>query len=332
MGLFKKTKEKNIEEKNNNGVEVVSLDDSKSNIEVLDLDKKEDKVVNTLEFRKENRLLIIIVVLLILFVIFLPTITSLLDKKSIFSYNKQVQEIINNKTVDGMLEVGKEEGSITVKNIRFYNPSKRTNNEISLVYLPESSIKDVNNLNIYIELYNSNKMVVYRTKFTSDDKLERKVHGTINMKVNEMIFKEATYAKATIIKEEDFKESDEVLICTKKFTDEEYEVSYKTTYNFSTKGLINYQVNKIATRKNSDEESVEGEEKTNKYAEEFKSEAEMINKTNIEEITYDEESITYTVDLFTFDAKKSDFAPSYALGNVKRQIKLGEEANKWSCK
>lgn len=331
MGLFKKTKKENIEEKNNNGVEVVSLDDSKSEIEVLDLENKNEKLVNTLEFRKENRLLIIIVVLLILFVILLPTITGWIDKKSIFSYNQQVQEIVNNKTVDGMLVINKEEGSITVKNIRFYNPSKRTNNEISLVYLPESSIKDVNSLNIYIEFYNSNKMIIYRTKFTSDEKLERKVHGTISMKVNEMIFKEATYAKVTIIKDDEFKKSDEVLICTQNFTDDGYEVEYKTTYNFGARGLISYQVNKTAIKR-SGETIEEGEETTNKYRDEFENEAKMISKTNIEELTYDENSITYTVDLFTLDTKKSDFSPSYQLGNVKRQVKLGEEANKWSCK
>lgn len=332
MGLFKKTKKENVEEKNNNEVEVVNLDDSKSEIEVLDLENKEEKIVNTLEFRKENRLLIVIVVILILFVILLPTITGWLDKKSIFSYNQQVQEIVNNKTVDGMLVIDKEEGSITVKNIRFYNPSKRTGNEISLVYLPESSIKDVNSQNIYIELYNANKMIVYRTKFTSDEKLERKVHGTINMKVNEMIFKEAVYAKATIIKEDDFKKSDEVLICTQNFIDDGYEVEYKTTYNFSEKGLISYQVDRTATKKSSETPEEGEEETTNKYKDEFESEAEMISKTNIEELTYDENSITYTVDLFTLDTKKSDFRPSYNIGNTKRQIKLGEEANKWSCK
>lgn len=332
MGLFKKIKKENIEEKKDNEVEVVSLDDTKPEIEVLDLDKKDEKIVNTLEFRKENRLLLLIVILLIIFVILLPTITSWIDKKSIFSYNKQVQEIVNNKTVDGMLEMDKEEGSITVKNIRFYNPSKKTNNELSIVYLPESSIKDVNDLNIYIEFYNSNKMVIYRTKFVSDKKLERKVHGTINIKVNEMIFKEAKYAKVTIIKDNEFETSDEVLICTQKFTDENYEVEYKTTYNFSQKGLTSYQVTKKANKKENTETPIEEEETTNKYADEFKKEAEMISETNIEELTYDEDYITYTVDLFTLDTKKSDFSPSYNLGNVKRQIKLGEESKKWSCK
>ena len=110
MGLFKKRKKENIEEKKETEVEVVSLDDNKPEIEVLDLDKKDEKIVNTLEFRKENRLLLLIVISLIIFVILLPTITSWIDKKSIFSYNKQVQEIVNNKTVDGMLEMDKEEG------------------------------------------------------------------------------------------------------------------------------------------------------------------------------------------------------------------------------
>lgn len=332
MGLLKKKNKKgtvNPQTENNksttDNVEVLELN-KKENVEVLDLEKNNEKVENTLFIRKENRLLFIIVALLILFVIFLPTITRFVNRNSIFSYSNAVEEIVNNRTVDGMLEIGKEEGSITVKEIRFYNPNKRGNNEISIVYLPETGIKNVNNMNIYIEIYNSNKNVIYREKFTVDNKLERKVQGTYTLNVGSTLYKEAAYAKVTLIKEEELKKPASTLICTKSFTDENYKVEYKTTYNFSSKGLVNYQVNKAY--KITDDEEVD----TNKYKDLFQSEYEELEKTNIEKLEIDETLLIYTIDLTTLDLGKSKYAPSYRLGSVPRQIKLGEEKDKWSCK
>ncbi len=332
MGLFRKAKKENVELKETNTLERTDFDKNKSEIEIVDFDTKEEKIENTLVTRKENRIIFIIIAALFLVVFLLPTLTSWFQRNSIFSYSDKVEEIVNNNTIDGMLEVGKEEGSITVKKIRFYNAAKRTNNQISLIYLPETEIKNVNNMEIYIELYNSSKNVIYRTKFTSDKKLERKVQGIFTMPVNEMIYKEATYIKVTIIKEDEFKTETDSMLCVKTFTDEDYKLEYEALYSFSNSGLISYKIRREVVMENSETDEVENEQRINKYAEYFEKEAEELSKTNVTDIAYDETSIEYTIDLLTFDLGKSDFSNPYSIGNVKRQIKLNEEANKWSCK
>jgi len=157
-------------------------------VEVLDLEEKKPKIAE--EEKKENRTIIIILAIVLLFAFALPKITSWFKHSSIFSYTDTVNEVVENKTVDGMLQIGKEEGSITVKKIKFYNTAKKSNNEISIVYLPNSSVKDVNKENIYIELYNSSKTIIYRIKFVSDSNLERKVPGTYSFKVLEDTYKD----------------------------------------------------------------------------------------------------------------------------------------------
>ena len=339
MGLFKKKKTNKEEHKSE--INNTETQNKIENIEVLDFDEKKEKIENTIEQRKENRLLIIIIVLIIIFVLLLPKITSLFSKKSIFTYTDKVDDIVNNKTVDGMLEINQNVGTITAKNIRFYNPLKRTNNEISIVFLPENSIKNVNDLNIYIELYNDSKTIIYRTKFIQKDKLERKVQGTYSLNVNENIYKEAKYLKITIIKEEDFKKSNEALICTNKFTENSYEIVYKNTYNFSQKGLINYQIDKKIIEKNIENDGTElpneeelenkNKETLNKYINEFKKEKEQIEKTDVKDLTSDETSINYTIDLLKTNLGKSDYKFLYNLGSVKKQIKFDEEKNGWVC-
>ena len=181
-------------------------------------------------------------------------------------------------------------------------------------------------MNIYIELYNSNKSIIYRQKFESDEKLERRVQGTINFSVNEMIYKEAYYAKITIIKEDDFKGHEEKLICTQNTQIDEKVVESKITYEFGKKGLISYVVNKIVKIDPTDTI----EETTNKGY--FDKEAEIISKTNTKDLVFDDISIEYRIDIQNLELGKSDYQLLYNLGTVKRQVKLGEESKQWSCK
>ena len=229
-----------------------------------------------------------------------------------------------------MLEIGKDEGTITAKDIRFYNPTKKSKNEIHIVYLPEKGINNVNNLKMYVEFYNSKKTIIYRYPFMSDETLERKIQKTYKLKLNEKLYSEATYAKVSIIKDEEFNKTTDTLVCTNNFEDGSFYVSQKITYNFSDKGLINYQVSRKAEKQK--ESNPELEEDSAKYTKIFKSEAETMKKTNLTEITYDENSINYTIDLMKIDLGKSKYEKLYEIGSIKRQVKLSEESKNWSCK
>ena len=228
MGLFKKkNKVENIEP--NKEANSTSSNQKTDGIEVLDFaeEDKKTEAANKIERKKENRLLFIILIGLVVLVLLLPKITSLFNKKSIFSYSDEVKDIEEQETINGMLEIGSETGSITAKKIKFYNFIKKSDNTIDFIYLPQSGIKNPNELNIFIELYNSKQNIIYRTKFVHDSKLERKVQGTYTLTINSTLYSEAKYAKVVIIESKDIKEAIEEYINENKGKGEEYINNYK---------------------------------------------------------------------------------------------------------
>lgn len=317
MGLFrKKVKSETKENTNIDGIEIV------------DLESSNDKVVNTLEQRKEFKIAIFIGIGVLLFALLLPKITSIFTKDSIFTYTDEVNEIVNNKTVDGMLIIGKEEGSITAKKVKFYNPLKRTNNQISVTYLPDTVIKDVDKLNLYVEIYNSNKNLISRVKFTNIEKLERKVQGNYKIDMNETIYKEAEYLKVTIIKDEEFSNITDNLTCIYENIEGNAKVYYKRIYNFTNNGLLSYTVSKSVSKidvNNVDNTIIE------KYTKLFSTENDVLKKTNIDGINLTDNSIEYTVNLSTLELNNSSYKKLYEQGSIKRQIELSEENLKWMC-
>lgn len=317
MGLFRrKVKSETKENTNIDGIEIV------------DLESSNDKVVNTLEQRKEFKIAIFIGIGVLLFALLLPKITSIFTKDSIFTYTDEVNEIVNNKTVDGMLIIGKEEGSITAKKVKFYNPLKRTNNQISVTYLPDTVIKDVDKLNLYVEIYNSNKNLISRVKFTNIEKLERKVQGNYKIDMNETIYKEAEYLKVTIIKDEEFSNITDNLTCIYENIEGNAKVYYKRIYNFTNNGLLSYTVSKSVSKidvNNVDNTIIE------KYTKLFSTENGVLKKTNIEGINLTDTSIEYTVNLSTLELNNSSYKKLYEQGSIKRQIELSEENLKWMC-
>ncbi len=374
MGLFKKTKpEQNTENKQETKTETpkeIKQEPKKDDIEVLDLstnstkpeepkeNKKEEKTEaeKRKEMKKEFKLLIVILIIFSLIVFLLPTITRIFKKTSIFSYTNEVEEITENETINGMLEIGEERGSITAKKIQFYNFLKKPNNVISVVYLPQTGIKDTDSLNIYIELYNSKQNIVYRTKFQTNKKLERKVQGIYEITLNTTTYSEAKYAKVTIMANKDFEEGTDSLICTKTKTEEDYIISETITYEFGKNGLTNYTVYKHIdkeipeipeTENENEEENIENNEDAtitpeetpedtldeiqSEYKDMYQKEAETISKIDEDTgLVYDDSSISYTIDLLKISTNQ-DYKILYTLGSIKRQIKLSEEASSWSC-
>lgn len=349
MGLFKKkakvaykssdiVPDRNTKSNTEEKVEILDLDETSSETKEVAITSETDKN-KELETKKENRNIIIIVVVIVLFALLLPTLTKVFKKTSTYTYNNEQKEIEENKTVDGMIEIDKEEGYIIAKKIKFYNIRKKTDNIISIIYLPQTTIKDVNEKNIYIELYNSKKDVIYRTKFISDTNLERKIQGTYELKLNPNIYKEATYGKIVIFKENEWGTATDTLTCTNNFKDSSYELSYKVVYGFGPHGLLNYNVSK-EVKINMEEELKNNPGQTeeaiktrlDKYKEIFRNEGDEISKTNITNLFFDDETIEYKVDLQTIELNNSDYKLLYEIGSTKRQIKLTEESNNWSCK
>ena len=112
----------------------------------------------------------------------------------------------------------------------------------------------------------------------------------------------------------------DILVCTYKTTENNYNLVTKVTYNFSSNGLSNYEVSKESIKLKEDE--------IYSYKDEFEKEAELLTG-KVTDLTFDENSLKYKLDLVSYT--DSEVKPLYSLATTKREIKLKEENSKWSC-
>lgn len=341
MGLFRK--KTIIEDKNN-----ASQTDLSNEIEIVDF-SSDTNVVNTIETKKEKKVLIIILCSIIFTALLLPTVTNIFKKPNkIITQTPVVSDIVYNDTVNNKLEINVTKGNIVVKDIKFYNFSKKNDNQITLLYLPNREIEDVNEENIYIELYNKNNVVTYRTKFINNKKLLKKNVGVINLNVTDDIYEESIYGSLRIIKDEEFNSVTDILVCNHTDVKDSYNYTEKRTFNFSDNGLISYEINKSVEYKevdnsqteeeinDSENAQIENEESiqqpivnTINFEESFKKEAEILSKEGVLDLTYDKNMLEYKVELLTF--KSNDIKVLYNLSSTKREIKYKHEKESWDC-
>ena len=297
------------------------IDDNGSSIEILDLDSNSITKEEKKEAKKAGISSIIILLPILLVAFYLPELSKLINKtptQDVVTAPKKNIEYY--ETQDGLLEINNEKGHIIAKNIRFYSFTKKTGNIISNVYLPDKSIDDASKLNVYIELYNSKRVVVYRTKFNPGTKLNRKVQSLYEINLSDELYKEVVYASINILETKDFNDLNDILVCTYKTTENNYNLVTKVTYNFSSNGLSNYEVSKESIKLKEDE--------SYSYKDEFEKEAELLTG-KVTDLTFDENSLKYKLDLVSYT--DSEVKPLYSLATTKREIKLKEENSKWSC-
>lgn len=312
----KKVKEEEIEE----------LDFSKKEDEVEIFDLNEETPMKRAERKKETRVLIIIIGIIIVFVLLLPTIKGYFTTPSVVRTITS-GEITSNNTNDGFLTIGSSEGNIIARKVQFYSFEKRENNSISFTYLSESSIDDVSKSNLYIELYNSSKNLVYREKFVpSSTKLERKQNSSYSMNLLATIYGESTYAKINILEDKDFAISSTTLTCNKT---ENNVANIKNTmvFTFSTNGLVSYIIERSASI-NDEDNTLESDSEEVKEENVFASEYNKLLDSSVSDITYEKNYIKYNVKLL----EVSDFDVLYELASTPRQVKLDLESKNWSCR
>lgn len=320
--LFGKTQIKKLTNKKvEDNFDKQVIDENGSSIEILDLDSNTVTKEEKKEARKAGISSIIILLPILLVSFYLPELSKLINKtptQDVVTAPKKNIEYY--ETQDGLLEINNEKGHIIAKNIRFYSFTKKTGNIISNVYLPDKSIDDASKLNVYIELYNSKRVVIYRTKFNPGTKLNRKVQSLYEINLSDELYKEVVYASINILETKDFNDLNDILVCTYKTTENNYNLVTKVTYNFSSNGLSNYEVSKESIKLKEDE--------IYSYKDEFEKEAELLTG-KVTDLTFDENSLKYKLDLVSYT--DSEVKPLYILATTKREIKLKEENSKWSC-
>ena len=293
-------------------------------IEILDLDSHlEETTEESLTSKKENYIIIVIVIIVALVAIFVvPRLYSMLNGKNQYIYSNTSKDINDAHSIEGYLEIGKDEGYITAKRIQFYSFMKKDNNVLSFKVMAETGVNDIPSYNIYVELFNSKKNVIYRTKFDQYESLDRKTIERVNITLNENLYGEATYAKIVILEESNFALLDNNLNCTYSEVNDYYTINGNVVYNFSTNGLVGYKV----TKRMIVNPDYNGTLPTDP-SKMFSKEGESLSALGLAALEYTDEDITYTVDLKK-DVIEGD---SYKLGTTYRQIKLEREKDKWRC-
>lgn len=300
-------------------IEELDLGGTEDNVEIVDL-SNEGGVVNTLEQKKENKFTIIILAVILVFAMLLPTISGIFNPKDSTTDNTKPSEIKYTETTkDGLLTIDDIKGNIIAKNVQFYE-FKKNGVMITFKYLPQDEIKNVNEANLFIQLYDEKKNVIYRTKFTSDNVLNRKVIVNSSLSTNSEIYKNAFYASIVILKDTDFSVVDNIMVCKYTTTDGNYNITNKVTYNFSKNGLASYEVDNSVVKIGLEESDI--------YKDGFQKEASYL-KENVENLTVTDTSIKYKLNLVTYSSQ--EYSPLYKLGTTIKEIKTNEENNNWSC-
>ncbi len=319
--LFKKNKKTNNKDK----LEA-------NNIEFVDLENdNKSEIANTLEQRINYKIIIICVLVVVIFVLLLPTITSIFDTSSPENYTNDVNNNSSNNLVNGYIQIDRNDSNMTVNDVRFYNFTKRSNNTISYNYKAEKAIKNTPSLKLYIEIYNRSETIIYREMFNPSLEIEKGPVLSSTIMLDPNLYKEAYYVKVVEITTDDAIITNSIT-CEKQFIDGLFNVDYRIKYNFGENALLSYEVTRNVTI-SEQEEGVETTEEVNleKYNDLFYQEEADISNTNVTDYFREDNYLQYTIDLRTIDLQDSNYKLLYNIGTVERTVKVIEEANGWSC-
>lgn len=319
--LFKKNKKTNNKDK----LEA-------NNIEFVDLENdNKSEIANTLEQRINYKIIIICVFVVVIFVLLLPTITSIFDTSSPENYTNDVNNNSSNNLVNGYIQIDRNDSNMTVNDVRFYNFTKRSNNTISYNYKAEKAIKNTPSLKLYIEIYNRSETIIYREMFNPSLEIEKGPVLSSTIMLDPNLYKEAYYVKVVEITTDDAIITNSIT-CEKQFIDGLFNVDYRIKYNFGENALLSYEVTRNVTI-SEQEEGVETTEEVNleKYNDLFYQEEADISNTNVTDYFREDNYLQYTIDLRTIDLQDSNYKLLYNIGTVERTVKVIEEANGWSC-
>ncbi len=283
-----------VQEVNNN--ENVQTN-NKESLEVIETGKKN---------KASNAVLIIFLVLLILFVFNIDTVISIYEQ---FKESNNVTNPNNkdtNNLTDGFILINDNTSFQKLNDIKFYNFRKSQGTGITFSYEVLAKIDDAKSLEIYIELYNSEKEIIYKGLYNPTQKLEKDTVRTYTINVEDYIYDNAFYALVKKYNDAEIKRTS-VLTCSKE--DQNY--TYKNTFNFANNGLINYEVIKQSKREN--------DESLNKEYEELK---------DMENVTLENDTLTYKIDV---NKDNGEYVNLYESDTTLKVIKDNEISKEWKC-
>ena len=241
-----------------------------SNNQMPTMSNDQVTVINTAKSTTSNIGLFIVIILLILFILNVDTVVEMYD-----NFRTSGSLTANNNSsdnlTDGYIQINESTSSKKEKDITFKYFRKAEDDTITLNYESASSYTSSDNLNIYIELYNASKNLLYKELFKTEGKIEKNTLTQYSIKLPTDIFNEVTYAQVKTVAAVLPKE----LVCKK--TDDNYE--YQNKFTLNDDALVSYEIIKIERSETANLES------------EFKSMDPSLNAT------YENKVLKYSVDL-----------------------------------
>ncbi len=281
--------------------------------------EQEVTVVNTAKKHSSSNLFLIILALgLVLFVWKIDEVIAYVQDNIIAKNPTSPGDTTTDNTVEGFVKIDDGVSDTVIKEIRFYNFKKQTDNKLLINFTSTKNYPKANELGIYIEIYNSNKELLSKHKFTRESIGNSEVGSTI-LDLGEDVNKYAYYAKVVIYTEEELK-STSTLTCTYSEANENYLLEYNTKYSFTNNELKSYDVTKKI-------EVINNNKATNNAISIITKEKDDVSKFEIA-TTYDNNVLTYSINL---DNVNEGYIPYYSKGTTPTIININESAKKWIC-
>lgn len=282
----------------------------------------EKEVISTVKQKKKTNILptLLIIIVLLLGVSYMDKIISFFDKNDnnpIISTPTNNEE--NYNLVDGFIVINDNSAYMKVKKIKFYNFIKSKNEQmLTLNYISDTNYKITSDLEIYIELYNSEKEILYKEIFDTNDVLIDAVK-TYSILLDDDIYNNIKYAKVRMISKEELSSTQKV-VCRIKEAGQGYNLLFKNTFNFVNNELQNYEVHKEIniTLENTT---------TKKYQMDILNENNSMINANIE-TKYENDTLDYTIDV---SEDLGTFVPMYKYKTSPAIIKEKEILKNWEC-
>ena len=277
--------------------------------------------INTVKRKGSEGILILCVAIFAIFAFFMGDIIGFIEP--LFKSTNPVIESnsTGDSSISGYLKIDDGVSEKTIENLRIYNVGKRNQSEINFTYISTKKIKSIDDLNIYIEVYNSNREILYKNHFAPNASGETGTARIYSFKVNKDIYDEAFYIDLKIYTEEDINAKTS-LTCTRTSADgETFTATYSVKYNFVNNGLKSYDVEKSVSIVG---ESPEGQQ----YINEMSTDNDLATKYGIT-TQFENNKLNYTVDL---DTVSNEYIPLYTKETTRVMIVKKESAKDWICK
>lgn len=285
------------------------------------LNSEDVTVISTNRGKKGGGAVVIVIVLALIF--FVLNIDKAED-----IYNKYIKDYIlfdkSGAKVDnlngGFIQVDDPNSFDTLDGVKFYNFNTLEKNKLALNYKSDTDQKDASNLDIYIEIYDVNKDLIYKELFDPKKEVKKNTVREYNIELSSDIYEKIKYAKIKKYTNEE-KTKTSKLTCTLIEETDKYNINYKNVYYFTNDGLTTYDVSEEIVPKEGQEESSE--------VKEYKTNMEKAKEELVEvDPTYLNGKLEYTVDT---SKNFKNYKLVEDLHTTTKMVRVREEKKKWKC-